>query len=585
MTENPSNETINENNEDGVGSAAPRHSRLSRALNGFFRHIDRGSTLKGEVMSGLTVFFLAVCVIFMNVQIVVNALGAGTIVESSPEGPGNIANGTVIATMYAGAMIVAFAGSMLVGLVARLPFVQISTMGLSSTMVSLLGTTNGLTYHNILFVSFVAAVVYAVVVSVPVLRRYTFEALPRPVRKALPAATGLTVMLAAAQQSGFVVAGPLTGGTTLLVATGGTDGVSTIAFVAVVVAVVAYVLLRALRVKHHVFWSVLGGTLTFAVVMLIAGGTNTSSPDSFVNFGRLWVMVGSQASEITPFGDSWFSYMADGIGGAFADVGRVFTEGTSFAEGVNAPAFIIGGTLCYLFTGMYDAEATLRAVSDDVNAHSDARSLVLSEDEKGGRLARICNAGINVISPLFGMCGTTLSKTSVAGTRDGGRSGIVSIVAALGFLVSLFVWVAPVLFATRTYVAGSMNDFNYNAYGNGGFIATFTSLGFGVADAVMVCVGASMLRGLRDVDMRDIDESIPVIATLAVTLLTSCVAYGAAAGALAYLAVKLCAFRVPGEGTVTALRRIPDSLRSVTVPNAVLCVLFVLMFVIIFALA
>ena len=574
--------TQNEMPEECVTAAkAPKHSGFSLALNKFFHHIDRGGTLKGEVMAGLTVFFIAICVIFMNVQAIVNAVGAGVIVETAPEGPENIANATTIAAMYAGAVIVAFIGSLVMGLVARLPFVQLSTMGLSSAMVSLLGTESGLTYYNILFVSFLAAVVYVILVSVPVVRKFVFEALPAPVRKALPAAAGLMVMLSAAQQSGAITAEYVAvgaGGAALPVVTGGMEGVSAIAFAAVIVAVVVYAVLRALKLKHPVFWSMLGGTLAFILVMIISGGTNTSSPDSFVNFGRLWVMVGSQASETTPFGDSWFSYLGSGIGGVFSDFGKVFTEGAIFAEGVNAVTFIISGVLCYLFVGMFDAQSAMQASGGDINENACECGKVNFDGEKGSRIALICNAGMNVIAPFFGMGGVAISKTSVAGTRDSGKSGITAVVAAIGFLVSLFVWVAPVLFATETYIAGSMNDFNYNAYGNGGFIATFTGMSFGVADAVMVCVGASMLRSLKNVDMRDAVQILPAAATIAGALLLSNIACGVAVGVIAYVIAKLCSFRDPALGWLGSLKsNFVRVLRECGLPVGVLLVLLIIM--------
>ena len=586
IKENEAADGVTVTGETGTEQAAaavkePKHSGFSRTLNKFFHHIDRGGTLKGEVMAGLTVFFIAICVLFMNVQVIINALGAGVLTETAPEGPVNIANATTIATMYVGAVIVAFIGSLVIGLVARLPFVQMSTMGLSSSMVSLLGVSGGLTYYNILFVSFLAAIVYAVLVSVPVVRKYVFDAVPAPVRKALPAAAGLIVMFSAAQQSGFVTAEYVAvggSGAAVPVVTGGAEGITAIAFAAVIIAIAVYVVLRALRLRHPVFWSMTGGTLAFILIMIIANGTNTSSPDSFVNFGRLWVMVGSQASETTPFGDSWFSYMGTGIGEVFSNFGRVFTEGTTFAEGVSAGSFVVGGILCYLFAGMYDAHATLQATEEDINEKAEETGKVDFDSEKGTRIALMCNAGMNVIAPLFGMCGVTMSKTSVAGTRDSGKSGIVPVVAAIGFLVSLFVWVAPVLFATTTYVAGSMNDFNYNAYGNGGFIATFTGLSFGVADAVMVCVGASMLRSLKNVEFRDLTQSIPVIATLVGSFVFTNLAYGVAAGVFAYIVAQLCSFRDPALGWLGSLKRnfLPDLL-GIGIPTAVLCVLLIIM--------
>lgn len=560
-----------------------RHSGFSVFLNKFFHHIDRGGTLKGEIMSGLTVFFLSICVIFMNVQIISGSLGVNVAVETSPLGANNIANATSIATLYAGAVIVAFIGSLVIGLIARLPFVQVSTMGLGTSLIFLIGSESGFTYYNLLFVSFIASIIYAVLVSVPKVRETVFGALPSPVRKALPAAVGAVVAFAALQSSGIVGAEYLSiggSGAALPIITSGAEGITSIAFAAAIVAIVFWTVLRALRLKHPVFWSFIGGTIVFVLIMLIKGGINTSSSDSFVNFGRLWVFIGSQASDTTPFGDTWFSYLGSGITNVFSDFGRVFTDGTTFAEGTDVASFVISGVLCYLFTGMYDAEATVRACSTDINAEADENFKADPNTQKGVRLALICNAGVNVIAPFFGACGVTVSKTSVAGTRDNGKSGMVSVVASIGFLAALFVWVFPVLFATSTYPVGSMNEFNYNSYGNGGFIYCFNALSFGVADAVMVCVGASMLRGLKDVEWSKLTESMPVIATVLGALLTTDIACGVAFGVVSYVIAKFCSFRDPALGLVKSVKsNMLGVIREIGVPTAALCVLLVVMLI------
>lgn len=581
MTEN--NTEVTEISEGEVRDIRqPKHSGISLILNKFFHHIDRGGTLKGEIMSGLTVFFLAICVIFMNVQLIASSLGATVITETVPDGATNIANSTLIATMYAGSVIVAFIGSLLTGLVARLPFAQISMMGLSSSIISLVGTESGLTYYNLLFVSFVSAVIYAVLVSVPVVRKFVFEALPRPVRKALPAAAGLVIAFAAMQASGIVTADYVSvggSGAAVPVITGGMEGgMAPVAFAAAIVAIVLYIALRAVKLKHPVFWSFIGGTLVFILVMIIANGTETSNSDSFMNFGRLWVMVSSQASQTTPFGDSWFSYMGAGISGVFSNFGRVFTEGTQFAEGINVAAFMISGVLCFLFGGIYDAEAAMQATQDDINRDASDDAKVDFDAEKGARLALMCNAGMNVAAPFFGVGGVSVSKTSVAGTRDNGKSGLVPVVASIGFLVALFVWAFPFLFATETYAVNSMNEFNYNSYGNGGFIACFSALSFGIADAVMVAVGASMLRCLKDVNFGELAESLPAIATIVGALVFTNIAYGVAAGVIAYVAARLLSFRDPAAGWLVSLKNNAlSAVKGVGIPTYVLFVLLIVM--------
>lgn len=572
-----------------TAATAKRHSGVSRLLNKYFHHIDRGGTLKGEVMAGLTAFFIAICVIFMNVQVIAAKLGVTGAVETSPLGPQNIAGGTTIASLYIASVLVAFIGSLVIGLIARLPFVQTSMMGLGSSMICLAGTSGGLTYYNLLFVSLIAAVIYAVAVSVPVVRRFVFNAVPAPIRKVLPAATGLIVAFTCLQASGVVSAEHVAVGgagaylpsltTGAALSAGGS--VVTIAFAAAFVAIALFFALKFLKLKHPVFWSFVGGTLVYIVVMIVANGIDTAGGSSFVNFGRLWVMVSSQASAATPFGDSYFSYIGDGFGDVFANFGRVFSEGAQFAEGVSAGSFVISGVLCYLFLGMFDARATLSATEDDINNDAGETAKVDFDSEKGARLALICNAGMNVVAPFLGVGGVTISKSSVAATRDNGKSGLVSVVAALGFLVALFVWAFPFLFATQTNVVGSMNEYNYNAYGNGGFIECFGALSFGVADAVLFAVGVTMLKSLGKLDFYDAAEWLPGLLTVVASLVFTNLAYGVAVGVLVWCLAKLLSFRkTPGDKWLASLKtNFLTGVKEIGVPTAALGALLLVMLI------
>lgn len=145
-------------------------SGISLALNRYFHHLDRGGTLGGEIMAGIIMFFLSICVIFMNMQVVANAINGEVTLVSSPANAINIAASLTYAQIYVGSILVAIVGSLLIGLVAKLPFTQLSLMGLCSSLLCLVGTGAGLTYENLLFVNFIAAVIYTVAAAVPAVR-------------------------------------------------------------------------------------------------------------------------------------------------------------------------------------------------------------------------------------------------------------------------------------------------------------------------------------------------------------------------------------------------------------------------------
>ena len=88
-----------------------------------------------------------------------------------------------------------------------------------------------------------------------------------------------------------------------------------------------------------------------------------------------------------------------------------------------------------------------------------------------------------------------------------------------------------------------MNEWNYFAYGNGGFIYLVSSLTFGIADAVLALLGISMMKSIKNIEFKNIEESIPALITIAFSFAFSNIALGAALGIIAYALIKIFAFR------------------------------------------
>ena len=149
-------------------------------LNKYFHHVDQGSTTGREIMAGLLICILCVCAIFMNMQLITSMMVSGP--AASATTADIAANGEIIARQYFLSMLIAFAGSLVIGLVARLPLAQIPSLGLSTLMISALGIGTNLSYQNLLAICFVSSVVYAVIAAVPAVRKAVLNAIPASVR-------------------------------------------------------------------------------------------------------------------------------------------------------------------------------------------------------------------------------------------------------------------------------------------------------------------------------------------------------------------------------------------------------------------
>lgn len=532
--ENRTDELLEEEYEYEYEEEVRGPSGISLALNRYFHHLDRGGTLGGEILAGISMFFVAICVIFMNMQLVASIIGSGTELVNAPGVQSNIDAAHLYTNLYVGSLLVSIIGTLLMGIVAKLPFTQVSLMCLAGGLLNQQMIQSGLTWQNLLFVNLIAGVIYAVICFIPALRQWICSGIPEPIQKTLPAALGLMIAWYALRQTGLFAVSAETGSITGL-ALEGMRELTLWGLICAAIAAALFLLLTVLRRKHKIFWSLMGSTVVFALTMIVLNGTDTSNTESLINFGRVWLIAGSQASPITPFADSYLTYAMDSIGAVFAQIGQVFTVGTDFSAYTgNTVLTVIGGVLMYVLTALLGTQAAVTAATEDINTTAETAVDPDSMDK-----AQICNAVTNLIAPFFGTAGIGCGVTSVSAAKDGAKSGLASIVACIGFVISLFVMAFPALFATETYPVISMNQWNYFAYGNGGIVYLMEGVKFAIVDIVLVCVGISMAGCLKSMNRKAVSEWISALACVVSAVISGNLVLGVLIGTAVWLIITL----------------------------------------------
>lgn len=510
-----------------------KDSSFSKILNKYFHHLDRGSHLRSEVLCGIIVFLVSICLLFVNMQLCGKYILGDLTLSSSPADQTSIDAAKTYVSIYQGSLLVSFISALLIGLIARLPLVQVSFMGLSSCFIGFVTGNSGLTYYNLLFISFISSIIYAIIAGVPFIKNKIIKAIPKVVLHALPLVSGLFLIYIGVTLSGFVSTSSLTTGN---LATNGISssifglaklsGVTLYAFIAVIFGFVVYMFLRATKAKHPISFSFLctiGLFLLISIFGLLKNNFSTTLEDSYMNFGRIWLIAGSQANPNTPFADSSLTYCLSGIGEIFSNFGNVFTKGCDFSSYEGSPALLVVSTiLSTVLFQFVDPFVVIEASKDDL---SEGSSEVIDLENDNQKLYWI-NSGMNVIAPFFGSGAVTISKTSLIATKDKAKSGIVPIVAAIGYLISMFAFAFPALLATSNYTIGSMNEFNYFAYGNGGLIYLIQGASFGIADAVVVIIGLLMIEKSIVLLKDDEIKYLPVIVGLIAGLLINSLSLG-----------------------------------------------------------
>jgi AGZA family xanthine/uracil permease-like MFS transporter len=115
----------------------------------------------------------------------------------------------------------------------------------------------------------------------------------------------------------------------------------------------------------------------------------------------------------------------------------------------------------------------------------------------------------SIVGPAFGTSVVTAYIESVTGVQAGGRTGLTAITVAVLFAVSLFLWPVIVIVPSQ---------------------ATAPAL---------VLVGILMMQGLTRVDFANLENAIPIVMTLLVTVLTNNLINGMALGTFSFILINL----------------------------------------------
>ncbi|HTZ81269.1 MAG TPA: NCS2 family permease [Stellaceae bacterium] len=161
----------------------------------------------------------------------------------------------------------------------------------------------------------------------------------------------------------------------------------------------------------------------------------------------------------------------------------------------------------FFFVDLFDNTGTLVGV-----AH---RAGLIGKDGKIPRLGKafLADSTATIVGALLGTSTVTSYIESAAGVRAGGRTGLVGVVVAILFLLSLFL--SPLAATVPEY-------------------ATAPALLF---------VGCLMARGLAEIDWEDVTEYAPAVVTAIAMPFTFSIANGIALGFIAYAAVKILSGR------------------------------------------
>lgn len=347
-------------------------------LEKMFKLQQNGTTVKTEVMGGLTTFMTMAYILAVNPAILSDGTGMD---------PHAILMATAIAS---------FIGCLSMAFLANYPFGLAPGLGLNAFFAYTICGAMGYSWQIALFAVFVEGIIF-IVLSVTNVREAIFDAIPLTLKKGVSVGIGLFVAFIGLQNANIVVSG-----TTLVTLVNFRENFGEIG-IGALLAIIGVLIISVLYI-NNVKGSMLYGILITWILGIICQLTGIYTGSSLI--------------------PSWTGFHLDAIGATF---GQCF----HFSAGsIHLSDFLVI-IMSFLFIDMFDTLGTLIGVANKAN--------MLDEN---GKLPNIKNALLadaiaTCIGAVLGTSTTTTFVESSAGVAEGARTGLASVVTGLLFLLAI----------------------------------------------------------------------------------------------------------------------------------------------------
>lgn len=359
-----------------------------RGLDGYFRITERGSTIRTEVIAGLTTFMTMAYILFLN-PLILNLV--------------TDRNGTSLGTQRVLVVTALAAGvtSLAMGVFANYPFAIAAGLGLNGVVAFQLVGTNQLTWPEAMGVVVLEGIIIFILVLTK-FRQAVMESVPLPLKHAIAVGIGLFITIIGLVDAGFVTSTTQANPPLQLGVGNELRGWPIFVFV---VGLLLIMWLYTRRVRG----SLLIGILATTVLAVIVN-------EGFLE-GQGFGAAAQLANPIdVPSADS-FSLLGDFSFGFFAEMGAL-------------AAILAVFTL--MLSDFFDTMGTAIGLGREANMLDDQGRLpdidrVLFVDSAAAAVGGAASASSN-----------TTYIESASGIAEGGRTGLTAVVVGILFLLSIF---------------------------------------------------------------------------------------------------------------------------------------------------
>ena len=415
----------------------------------FFKLKENGTTFSREIIAGLTTFFAMAYIIVVNPNTLSGRAG-GLEEELMPWGAVFLA--TIIASII---------GTLVMGLVANVPYAQAPGMGLNAFFVYTVCLGLGFTWQQTLSMVFICGLIN-ILITVTKIRKFIIKSIPRSLQNAIGGGIGIFVAYIGFLNVGFVNFGS------------GVPAMATLntnVLWLFIIGLVITIVLLVLNVKG----AILIGIVATAIIGIPMQVTSLGSSISFTEACQQLP---------TPF---CAIFPPAGLPSLFADAAKIpLVLITIFAFSISDTFDTIG---TFIGTGRRTG-----IFSDEDEKAMETKAGFHSKMDK----ALFADATATSIGAIFGTSNTTTFVESAAGIGAGGRTGLTSVVVAICFALSAFLATfvsaipsaatAPALVLVGVMMTSSFKEIQWDdlseaipAFFAGIFMALCYSISYGIA--------------------------------------------------------------------------------------------------------
>lgn len=360
-----------------------------------FRLSDNHTTVRTEVMAGITTFMTMAYILAVNPS-VLGSTGMDT-------------TAVLLATALA-----SFLGTVCMAFMANLPFALSAGMGLNAFMAYTVVAGYGYSWQVALLAVFIEGLIF-IVLSLTNVREAIFNAIPLTLKRGVSVGIGLFIAFIGLQNAGLAV-----DSSTLVTITSFTDNFHTAGICALLALVGLFI--TAVLYIHKVKGAILFGILLTWIIGMICQLVGLYVPDAEAGFYTLFPAFG----------------MTD-----FSKLGLTFGQCFNVDFGTVGIINFIVVIFSFLFVDIFDTLGTLIGVA--------TKAKMLDKDGKlpGIKPALLSDAIATSAGAILGTSTTTTFVESASGVAVGGRTGLTALVTGVLFLISTLF--APIFTAIPSF--------------------------------------------------------------------------------------------------------------------------------------